>query len=314
MPSKSKDILRNARDNMFFTEEERTERREDEQLERVREVPVSDISEFPDHPFKVLEDEEMERIKESIRTYGVLTPAIARQKGDGYELISGHRRLAAYKALGIETLPVIVRNMTDDEAVIFMVDANLQREHIRPSEKAFAYKMKYEALKRSPGRPPKNSDQVGQQLWSIDAMAEESPDSRNQIQRFIRLTELIPGLLQMVDDKQIAFNPAVELSYLPKEQQSKLLAIMQELDCTPSHAQAIQLKKLSQEGRLDERTMGKLMTEEKPNQKEQIKLQTERINRYFPKGYTPKQMEDTIIKLLSQWCLKREHNKDERTR
>ena len=313
MPNKSKDILKNARDNMFFTEEERTERREDEQLERVREVPVSDITEFPNHPFKVLEDEEMERIKESIRTYGVLTPAIARQKGDGYELISGHRRLAACKALGIETLPVIVRNMTDDEAVIFMVDANLQREHIRPSEKAFAYKMKLDAIKRQGQRTDLTSAQLAQKL-SVEIVGEASGDGKDQVRRFIRLTELIPELLQMVDDKQIAFNPAVELSYLPKEQQTALLAIMQELDCTPSHAQTIQLKKLSQEGRLDERTMGKLMTEEKPNQKEQIKLQTERINRYFPKGYTPKQMEDTIIKLLSQWCLKREHNKDERER
>ena len=309
MPSKSRIDLKRVRADLFSTEEERAERREDKQLERVRQVPVSDISEFPDHPFKVLEDDEMERIKESIREYGVLTPAIARQKGEGYELISGHRRLAACKALGIETLPIIVRNMTDDEAVIFMVDANLQREHILPSEKAFAYKMKMEVMSHQG-----TSSQVGTKLRTDEKIGSASGDSRNQVQRFIRLTRLIPELLQMVDDKRIGFNPAVELSYLSLEQQRGLLTAMEQHDCTPSHAQTIQLKKLSQEGRLDEHTMDKLLTEEKPNQKEQIRLQTERINRFFPKGYTPRQMEDTIIKLLADWQRRRERNKDERER
>ncbi|MDO4565023.1 MAG: ParB/RepB/Spo0J family partition protein [Clostridia bacterium] len=269
----------------------------------VQQMPIETIAEFPDHPFKVFEDEEMERIKESIRTYGVLTPAIARKKGEGYELISGHRRLAACRALGMKTLPVIVRDMTDDEAVIFMVDANLQREHIRPSEKAFAYKMKMEALSHQ----GKTCGQVGHK--SRETVTHE--ESGRQVQRFIRLTNLIPELMQMVDDKKIAFNPAVELSYLTTAQQAALLALMQQLDCTPSHPQAIQFKKLAQEGKLDDRTMSKVLSSEKPNQKEHIRLQTERINRFFPKGYTPKQMEDTMIKLLSQWQRKRERSRDE---
>ncbi len=292
-------------DDLFKTDE----MREAEQTERVRQVPVSAITEFPNHPFKVLEGDEMERIKESIREYGVLTPAIAREKGEGYELISGHRRLAACKALGIETLPVIVRNMTDDEAVIFMVDANLQREHILPSEKAFAYKMKMEAMSHQG-----TSSQVGTKLRTDEEIGFASGDSRNQVQRFIRLTHLIPELLQMVDDKKIAFNPAVELSYLTEEQQRSLLTAIEQNDCTPSHAQTIQLKKLSQENRLDERSITKMLNEEKPNQKEQIKLGRERIGRYFPKGYTPRQMEDTIIKLLFDWQRKRERNRDEPTR
>ncbi len=311
MPSKSRIDLKNVYGDIFSTEEERAERREDEQLERVRQVPVSAISEFPDHPFKVLEDDEMERIKASIREYGVLTPAIARQKGEGYELISGHGRLAACKALGLATLPIIVRNMSDDEAVIFMVDANLQREHILPSEKALAYKMKMDAL----GHQGKATlSQVATKSDTAAEIGKKTGESRDQVFRFIRLTNLIPDLLQLVDDKRIGFNPAVELSYLSEGQQKSLLAQMEQNDCTPSHAQAIQLKKLSQEGRLDERTIGKLLTEEKPNQKEQIKLQTERINRFFPKGYTPKQMEDTIIKLLADWQRKRERSRDERER
>ena len=200
--------------------------------------------------------------------------------------------------------------MTDDEAVIFMVDANLQREHILPSEKAFAYKMKYEALSHQGA----TSRQVGAKLRTSEFMAQNADESSRQIQRFIRLTNLIPDLMQMVDDKRIGFNPAVELSYLSEEQQHSLLVAMEQNDCTPSHAQAIQFKKLAQEGRLDERTISKLLTEEKPNQKEQIRLQTERINRFFPKGYTPKQMEDTIIKLLADWQRKRERNRDEHIR
>lgn len=251
----------------------------------------------------------MERIKESIREYGVLTPAIAREKDGRYELISGHRRLAACKALGMELLPVILRDMTDDEAVICMVDANLQREHILPSEKAFAYKMKVEALSHQ-GR---TSVQLGQKS-SRSTVAKDAGESETQIQRYIRLTRLIPPILQMVDDRRIAFNPAVELSYLTEGQQESLAVAMELCDCTPSHAQAIQMKKLSQDGKLTEAAINRMLSEEKPNQKEQIRLPVERIERFFPKGYTTRQKEDTIIKLLSEWQRKRERLRDEPTR
>ena len=252
----------------------------------------------------------MERIKESIREYGVLTPAIAREKDGRYELISGHRRLAACKALGMELLPVILREMTDDEAVICMVDANLQREHILPSEKAFAYKMKYEALSHQGA----TSRQVGAKLRTSEYMAQDADESARQIQRYIRLTRLIPSILQMVDDRRIAFNPAVELSYLAEGQQESLAAAMVLCDCTPSHAQAIQMKKLSQDGKLTEAAINRMLSEEKPNQKEQIRLPVERIERFFPRGYTTRQKEDTIIKLLSEWQRKRERMRDEPTR
>ena len=252
----------------------------------------------------------MERIKESIREYGVLTPAIAREKDGRYELISGHRRLAACKALGMELLPVILRDMTDDEAVICMVDANLQREHILPSEKAFAYKMKYEALSHQ----GTTSRQVGAKLRTSEYMAQDADESARQIQRYIRLTRLIPPILQMVDDRRIAFNPAVELSYLTEGQQESLAAAMELCDCTPSHAQAIQMKKLSQDGKLTEATINRMLSEEKPNQKEQIRLPVERIERFFPKGYTTRQKEDTIIKLLSEWQRKRERMRDDPAR
>ena len=252
----------------------------------------------------------MERIKESIREYGVLTPAIAREKDGRYELISGHRRLAACKALGMELLPVILRDMTDDEAVICMVDANLQREHILPSEKAFAYKMKYEALSHQ----GTTSRQVGAKLRTSEYMAQDADESARQIQRYIRLTRLIPPILQMVDDRRIAFNPAVELSYLTDGQQESLAAAMELCDCTPSHAQAIQMKKLSQDGKLMEAAINRMLSEEKPNQKEQIRLPIERIERFFPKGYTTRQKEDTIIKLLSEWQRKRERMRDEPVR
>ena len=254
----------------------------------------------------------MERIKESIREYGVLTPAIAREKDGRYELISGHRRLAACKALGMELLPVILRDMTDDEAVICMVDANLQREHILPSEKAFAYKMKMEALNRQGARTDLTSRQVVGKLESADLISET--ESGRQVQRYIRLTRLIPPILQMVDDRRIAFNPAVELSYLTEGQQESLAAAMELCDCTPSHAQAIQMKKLSQDGKLTEAAINRMLSEEKPNQKEQIRLPVERIERFFPKGYTTRQKEDTIIKLLSEWQRKRERLRDEPTR
>lgn len=262
----------------------------------------------------MLDGEEMERIKESIREYGMLTPAIAREKDGRYELISGHRRLAACKALGMELLPVILRDMTDDEAVICMVDANLQREHILPSEKAFAYKMKLEAMNRQGRRTDLTFSQVGKKLNAYEDMANDSGESRNQIHRYICLTRLIPPILQMVDDRRIAFNPAVELSYLTEGQQESLAAAMELCDCTPSHAQAIQMKKLSQDGKLTEAAINRMLSEEKPNQKEQVRLPVERIERFFPKGYTTRQKEDTIIKLLSEWQRKRERMRDEPTR
>lgn len=255
----------------------------------------------------------MERIKESIREYGVLTPAIAREKDGRYELISGHRRLAACKALGMELLPVILRDMTDDEAVICMVDANLQREHILPSEKAFAYKMKAEALRHQGQRTDLTSAQVAPKL-ATEQIAEDAGTSKDTIKRYIRLTRLIPPILQMVDDRRIAFNPAVELSYLTEGQQESLAAAMELCDCTPSHAQAIQMKKLSQDGKLTEAAINRMLSEEKPNQKEQIRLPVERIERFFPKGYTTRQKEDTIIKLLSEWQRKRERMRDEPAR
>lgn len=259
----------------------------------------------------MLDGEEMERIKESIREYGVLTPAIAREKDGHYELISGHRRLVACKALGMELLPVILRDMTDDEAVICMVDANLQREHILPSEKAFAYKMKMEALSHQ-GKA--TLSQVATKSDTAADIGKQTGESRDQVFRYIRLTRLIPPILQMVDDKRIAFNPAVELSYLTEGQQESLAAAMELCDCTPSHAQAIQMKKLSQDGKLTEAAINRMLSEEKPNQKEQIRLPVERIERFFPKGYTTRQKEDTIIKLLSEWQRKRERMRDEPTR
>lgn len=251
----------------------------------------------------------MKRLIESIQKFGTLTPALARPLPEGgYELISGHRRLAACQVLGIETMPVIVRDMSDDEAVIAMVDANLQREHILPSEKAFAYKMKLEAIKHQ----GITSRQVGEKLLSVTQVSKESDDSERQVQRYIRLTYLIPELLEMVDENKIAFNPAVEISYLDKAEQQVLLDAMELNDCTPSHAQAIRLKKLSQEGVLQDRTIYDILAEQKPNQQEQYKFKREDIRKYFPKSYTDKQVCDTVIKLLEQWQRRRERDRDSR--
>lgn len=295
----------NSLDELFSSQEER----DDAKLERVRDIPLNELHPFKDHPFKIQSDEEMKRLIESIQKFGTLTPALARplQEG-GYELISGHRRLAACQVLGIETMPVIIREMSDDEAVIAMVDANLQREHILPSEKAFAYKMKLDAIKHQGVA----SAQVGQKLLSVEKVAEDAGESRNQVKRFIRLTYLIPELLSMVDENKIAFNPAVEISYLDQSEQRALLSAMELNDCTPSHAQAIRLKKLSQEDVLQDRTIYDILAEQKPNQQEQYRFKREDIRKYFPKSYTDKQVCDTVIKLLEQWQRRRERDRDSR--
>jgi len=292
-------------DELFSSQEER----DDAKLERVKEIPLNELHPFKEHPFKIQNDDEMKRLIDSIQKFGTLTPALARplQEG-GYELISGHRRLAACQVLGIETMPVIVRDMSDDEAVIAMVDANLQREHILPSEKAFAYKMKLDAIKHQ----GVTSAQVGQKLLSVEKVAEDAGESRNQIKRYIRLTYLIPELLSMVDENKIAFNPAVEISYLEQSEQRVLLNAMELNDCTPSHAQAIRLKKLSQEGVLQDQTIYDILAEQKPNQQEQYKFKREDIRKYFPQSYTDKQVCDTVIKLLEQWQRRRERDRDSR--
>lgn len=295
----------NSLDELFSSQEER----DDAKLERVRDIPLNKLHPFKDHPFKIQNDEEMKRLIESIQKFGTLTPALARPLPDGgYELISGHRRLAACQVLDIETMPVIIREMSDDEAVIAMVDANLQREHILPSEKAFAYKMKLDAIKHQ----GVTSAQVGQKLLSVEKVAEDAGESRNQVKRYIRLTYLIPELLEMVDENKIAFNPAVEISYLDKSEQRVLLDAMEQNDCTPSHAQAIRLKKLSQEGVLQDQTIYDILAEQKPNQQEQYKFKREDIRKYFPKSYTDKQVCDTVIKLLEQWQRRRERDRDSR--
>ena len=292
-------------DDLFTTQE----MRDDAKLERVQNIPLSELHPFKDHPFKVQNNEEMERMIESIRKVGAITPALARPVPDGgYELISGHRRLAACQVLGIETIPVIVREMSDDEAVITMVDANLLSETILPSEKAFAYKMKLEAIKHQGVA----SAQVGQKLLSVEIVADDAGESRNQIKRYIRLTYLIPELLSMVDENKIAFNPAVEISYLDKSEQRVLLDAMNLNDCTPSHAQSIRLKKLSQEGVLDDQMIYAVMSEEKPNQQEQIKFKREDLKKYFPAGYTDEQMRRDIIRGLELLKRQRERNRDAR--
>lgn len=293
-------------DELFSSQEER----DDAKLEWVKEIPLYELHPFENHPFKIQNDDEMKRLIESIQKFGTLTPALARPIPEGgYELISGHRRLAACQVLGIETMPVIIREMSDDEAVIAMVDANLQREHILPSEKAFAYKMKLDAIKHQGVA----SSQLGTKLIRSDEkVAIDAGESRNQIQRYIRLIYLIPELLSMVDENKIAFNPAVEISYLEQSEQRVLLNAMELNDCTPSHAQAIRLKKLSQEGVLQDQTIYDILAEQKPNQQEQYKFRREDIRKYFPKSYTDKQVCDTVIKLLEQWQRRRERDRDSR--
>ena len=296
----------NSLDELFSSQEER----DDARLERVKEIPLDELHPFKDHPFKIQNDEEMKRLIESIKKFGTITPALARPLPDGgYELISGHRRLAACQVLELATMPVIIREMTDDEAVIAMVDANLQRETILPSEKAFAYKMKLDAIKHQ----GVTSSQLGTRLLRSDEkVALDAGESRNQVQRYIRLTYLIPELLSMVDENKIAFNPAVEISYLEQSEQRVLLNAMELNDCTPSHAQSIRLKKLSQDGVLNDQTIYDILAEQKPNQQEQYKFKREDIRKYFPKSYTDKQVCDTVIKLLEQWQRRRERDRDSR--
>lgn len=305
MTKRKSDFTLPTLDDLFTTQAER----DDAKLERVQNIPLSELHPFKDHPFKVQNNEEMERMIESIRKVGAITPALARPLPDGgYELISGHRRLAACQALGIETMPVIVREMSDDEAVIAMVDANLQRETILPSEKAFAYKMKLEAVKHQ----GVTSRQVGEKLLSVTQVSRDSDDSERQIQRYIRLTYLIPELLSMVDDNKIAFNPAVEISYLDCDEQLTLLDAINMNDCTPSHAQSIRLKKMSQDGLLTADAIYAILSEEKPNQKEQIKLPRDELRKYFPQNYSDEQIKRDILKGLELLKRQRERNRDAR--
>ena len=297
-------------DDLFSTDESRAEA----QLEKVIKLNPAEISDFPNHPFKVRQDDDMAEMVESIKKYGVLVPALVRPKEDGgYEMVAGHRRKFAASLAGVSEIPCIVRSLTDDEATIVMVDSNLQREKILPSEKAFAYKMKLAAMKRQAGRPSKeNSVPVGQNFegkTSRELLAAKSPDSNTQIQRYTRLTELIPPVLQMVDDGKIAFRPAVELSYLSKEQQQSLLETMECEDCTPSLAQAIKMKEFSKDGKLTDEVILSIMQEEKPNQREQFKIPKERISKYFAPGTPAQKIEDTIIKALELYR-KRERQRD----
>lgn len=297
-------------DDLFSTQEER----DDAKLERVKILPVKELVPFKDHPFKILDDEDMHKLIESIKEYGVYTPLMARPlpDGNGYELISGHRRLAACESLGIEEIPVIVRNMSDDEAVIAMVDANLQRESVLPSEKAFAYKMKLEAMKRQGKRNDLASNQLGRKLETAEIIGQKTGDSKNQVRRYIRLTHLIPELLEKVDNGKIAFNPAVEISFLTEEEQTMLNEAMELNDCTPSHAQTIRLKKLSHDSELTEETINEIMSEEKPNQREQIKFDREDFRKYFPSHYTNEQIKKDILEGLRLLKRKKERNMDAR--
>ena len=306
MPKKNGNISLSSYDDIFQTDQSR----EEAQQERVQEIPLSELHPFKGHPFKVLDDDAMQKTVESIAQFGVMTPAIARPRPEGgYELIAGHRRHHASELAGKETMPVIVREMDDDAATILMVDSNLQRETILPSERAFAYKMKLEAMNHQGERVDLTCSQLGNKSAgkkSSELLAEQVGQSKNQIFRYIRLTELIPELLDMVDEKKIAFNPAVELSYLKKEEQKDFLKAMDYAQATPSLSQAQRLKKFSQEGKCSLDAMCAIMSEEKKSELDKVTIKNDVLRKYFPKSYTPKQMEDTIIKLLEQWQKKRE--------
>lgn len=306
MAESKRSIKLTSLDDLFSTEESRTEA----EKERVQDIPIAEIDGFPDHPFHVDMDDAMSEMVESVRRFGVLSPAVARQKEDGrYELISGHRRKKACELAGIDKMPVIVRNMGRDEAIIFMVDSNLQRERLLPSEKAFSYKMKLDAMKRQGARTDLTSVPMAQKLTSRELLAEKSGESQDQVRRYIRLTELTPDLLKMVDEGKIAFRPAVELSYLSKEEQASLLMTMESEDCTPSLAQAIKIKKFSQEGRLNDDVILSILSEEKPNQREVYRLPKERIDKYFPKGTPSEKIEEIICKALELYR-KRERSRE----
>ena len=307
MPKGSLNVSLKGADDIFSTEESRQE----QQREQVQQIPIDELHPFTNHPFTVLDDEAMTRTVESIAQYGVLAPLIARPRPEGgYEIISGHRRQYAAKLAGLDTLPVIVRNMDDDAAVLLMVDSNLQREHILPSERAFAYKMKLEALKNQGARSDLTSAQLGRKLETADIVGQETGDSRNQVRRFIRLTSLMPELLDMVDEKKIAFNPAVELSYLDENQQRDFLEAMNDTQNAPSLSQAQRLKKLAQEGHFSYDVAFAVMGEEKKDELDKVVIKNDTLRKYFPRSYTPKQMEDTIIKLLEQWQRKQQRQNE----
>ena len=309
MPIDSGNLALKGLDDLFSTEENRQE----EQREQVQQIPIDALHPFTNHPFKVLDDEAMTRTVESIAQYGVLAPLIARPRpdGDGYEIISGHRRQYAAKLAGLDTLPVIVRQMSDDAAVILMVDSNLQREHILPSERAFAYKMKLDAMRRTSGRPSKeNPRQLVGNFETADVVGKESGQSGRQVQRFIRLTNLVPELLDMVDEKTIAFNPAVELSYLGESQQRDFLEAMEDTQNAPSLSQAQQLKKMAQQGEFSYEKAFDLMGQEKKSEKDTVTIKNETLRKYFPRSYTPKQMEEKIIQLLDAWQKKQQRRNE----
>ena len=309
MPIDSGNLALKGLDDLFSTEEKRQE----EQREQVQQIPIDALHPFTNHPFKVLDDEAMTRTVESIAQYGVLAPLIARPRpdGDGYEIISGHRRQYAAKLAGLDTLPVIVRQMSDDAAVILMVDSNLQREHILPSERALAYKMKLDAMRRTSGRPSKeNPRQLVGNFETADVVGKESGESGRQVQRFIRLTNLIPELLDMVDEKKIAFNPAVELSYLDESQQRDFLEAMEDTQNAPSLSQAQQLKKMAQQGEFSYEKAFDVMGQEKKSEKDTVTIKNETLRKYFPRSYTPKQMEEKIIQLLDAWQKKQQRRNE----
>ena len=307
MKSSAKKVELASVDDLFSTEESRA----DAQRERVMEIPLSELHPFQNHPFKVKDDEAMMETADSIRQYGVLVPAIARpDPNGGYELVAGHRRHRASELAEKETMPVIVRDLDDDAATIIMVDSNLQRESLLPSERAFAYKMKLDAMKHQGARTDLTSAQVGPKLTAAEKIAENSPDSKSQIKRFIRLTELVPELMDMVDEKKIAFNPAYELSFLKKEEQVALLDAMDSEQATPSLSQAQRLKKFSQEGHLSIDVMRAIMSEEKKSELDKVTLTSDTLRKYFPKSYTPQRMQETIIKLLEAWQRKRQRDQE----
>ena len=311
MKSNAKNVSLNSYDDIFSTEETR----EDAKREKVMDIPLSELHPFPDHPFQVRDDDSMKETMESIKEYGVLVPAIVRPREDGgYELISGHRRKHACELAGLPTMPVIVRDLDDDAATIIMVDSNIQRENILPSERAKAYKMKLEAIKRQGARTDLTCDQVGHKLEdgqkSVQIVADQAGESKTQVQRFIRLNELSPGLQQMVDNKEIAMTPAVELSYLKPEEQTLLLETIESEQATPSLSQAQRLKKFSQDGHLNEDSMLAIMSEEKKPEKNDLTIKADKLQKYFPKSYTPQQMEQVIIRLLDGWQKKRQREQE----
>ena len=308
MKSSAKKVELASVDDLFTTEESR----QDEQLEKIQEIPLSELHPFKDHPFKVKDDDAMIETADSIKKYGVLVPAIARPRPDGgYELVAGHRRRRASELAGKETMPVIVRDLDDDAATIIMVDSNLQRENLLPSERAFAYKMKLEAIKHQGARTDLTSVQVEQKLSARDQVAKEAGErSGIQVMRYVRLTELIPELLDMVDEKKIAFNPAYELSFLKPDEQQMLVETMDYEQATPSLSQAQRMKKFSQEGKLSEDVMLAIMSEEKKGDLDKVTLSSDTLRKYFPKSYTPAKMQETIIKLLEQWQKKRQRDQE----